>query len=272
MFSTAGYFKGVVCPFYEYGLCHRGYCHYRHSKPATNQKSQMKNQLSDGHHEVTPISLDSSDNIINEKPSAVEEVTPFVQSPSITSDNINDSKDQTIEDIFGGSNSDISSDHDHMEEVELIDVSMETGGNDPDKGIGSIETSFNEEVADIEKEFQKAVVKAEVISSQKAANKRQSSEDKYVNQGIKKKRIAHPNAIEGSTVSLAKSKVSKKSKVITTSHLIDTSAIYTTSKKRIARTSNMAKGNTTKTTSLSDCTTSQRPKLPLLVNSKVKHL
>jgi RNA exonuclease 1 len=33
MFSTAGYFKGLPCPFFLSGLCERPYCHFKHSKP-----------------------------------------------------------------------------------------------------------------------------------------------------------------------------------------------------------------------------------------------
>ncbi|XP_065069883.1 RNA exonuclease 1 homolog isoform X2 [Rhopilema esculentum] len=38
MFPTAGYFRNVPCPFYVHGLCHRPYCHFRHSKPDTKGK------------------------------------------------------------------------------------------------------------------------------------------------------------------------------------------------------------------------------------------
>ena len=32
MFPTKGYLQNAVCPYYQYGLCHRPYCHFKHKK------------------------------------------------------------------------------------------------------------------------------------------------------------------------------------------------------------------------------------------------
>ncbi|XP_045504067.1 RNA exonuclease 1 homolog [Colias croceus] len=32
MLPSTGYFKGIICPFYDTGLCERPYCHFRHVK------------------------------------------------------------------------------------------------------------------------------------------------------------------------------------------------------------------------------------------------
>ncbi|XP_066933708.1 RNA exonuclease 1 homolog isoform X2 [Clytia hemisphaerica] len=32
MFASSGYFLGAYCPFYQYGLCHRPCCHFKHAK------------------------------------------------------------------------------------------------------------------------------------------------------------------------------------------------------------------------------------------------
>jgi hypothetical protein len=42
MFSTAGYFKGLPCPFFLSGLCERPYCHFKHSKPEEGNFSRNK--------------------------------------------------------------------------------------------------------------------------------------------------------------------------------------------------------------------------------------
>ncbi|XP_028403843.1 putative RNA exonuclease pqe-1 isoform X2 [Dendronephthya gigantea] len=33
MFPSGGYFRSANCPFFQHGLCHRPYCHFRHTKP-----------------------------------------------------------------------------------------------------------------------------------------------------------------------------------------------------------------------------------------------
>ncbi|XP_038207100.1 RNA exonuclease 1 homolog [Zerene cesonia] len=35
MLPSTGYFKGIICPFYDTGLCERPYCHFRHVKKDT---------------------------------------------------------------------------------------------------------------------------------------------------------------------------------------------------------------------------------------------
>lgn len=45
MFSTAGYFKGLPCPFFLSGLCERPYCHFKHSKPEEG-KPQLQRSTS----------------------------------------------------------------------------------------------------------------------------------------------------------------------------------------------------------------------------------
>lgn len=45
MFHSSGFFSGILCPFYEHGLCHRPYCHYRHSRrerPPPRKRPQLK--------------------------------------------------------------------------------------------------------------------------------------------------------------------------------------------------------------------------------------
>ena len=32
MFPTKGYLQNAVCPYYQHGLCHRPYCHFKHKK------------------------------------------------------------------------------------------------------------------------------------------------------------------------------------------------------------------------------------------------
>ncbi|XP_052061625.1 RNA exonuclease 1 homolog isoform X2 [Mytilus californianus] len=42
MFSTAGYLKGLNCPFFISGLCERPYCHFRHSKSEPEEGKVQK--------------------------------------------------------------------------------------------------------------------------------------------------------------------------------------------------------------------------------------
>lgn len=42
MFSSSGYFHGAYCPFYQHGLCHRPYCHFKHAiKPGPQLKTEQ---------------------------------------------------------------------------------------------------------------------------------------------------------------------------------------------------------------------------------------
>ncbi|XP_074642414.1 uncharacterized protein LOC141899788 [Tubulanus polymorphus] len=40
MFPSAGYFKGLLCPYYLSGLCERPYCHFKHYKPDPDQSGE----------------------------------------------------------------------------------------------------------------------------------------------------------------------------------------------------------------------------------------
>ncbi|XP_076110513.1 uncharacterized protein LOC143079167 [Mytilus galloprovincialis] len=42
MFSTAGYLKGLNCPFFISGLCERPYCHFRHTKSEPEEGKVQK--------------------------------------------------------------------------------------------------------------------------------------------------------------------------------------------------------------------------------------
>lgn len=53
MFPTAGYFRSTNCPFFVHGLCHRPYCHFRHSKPGLKTSKGKPSPLKTnnaGHH------------------------------------------------------------------------------------------------------------------------------------------------------------------------------------------------------------------------------
>ena len=44
-FHSAGYFRGVSCPFFEHGLCHRPHCHYRHARSSCERLSLSSQPL-----------------------------------------------------------------------------------------------------------------------------------------------------------------------------------------------------------------------------------
>ncbi|XP_065665772.1 uncharacterized protein LOC136087220 [Hydra vulgaris] len=46
MFPSKGYFRNTVCPFYQHGLCHRPYCHFKHAKEEQriNEKQQVNKE------------------------------------------------------------------------------------------------------------------------------------------------------------------------------------------------------------------------------------
>ncbi|XP_047123863.1 RNA exonuclease 1 homolog isoform X1 [Hydra vulgaris] len=46
MFPSKGYFRNAVCPFYQHGLCHRPYCHFKHAKEEQqiNEKQRVNKE------------------------------------------------------------------------------------------------------------------------------------------------------------------------------------------------------------------------------------
>ncbi|XP_065831133.1 RNA exonuclease 1 homolog isoform X2 [Oscarella lobularis] len=58
MFPSAGFFRAVDCPFYAHGLCHRPYCHYKHTPRAARPRSPKQAPLVQ--HPAKPVATDRS--------------------------------------------------------------------------------------------------------------------------------------------------------------------------------------------------------------------
>ncbi|KAL9950803.1 hypothetical protein ACROYT_G043365 [Oculina patagonica] len=81
MFPTAGYFRSTNCPFFVHGLCHRPYCHFRHSKPglkASKSKiSPHKHKTELEQHTVNKTKTSSTEGSVEDNlPAAVKITKP----------------------------------------------------------------------------------------------------------------------------------------------------------------------------------------------------
>ena len=50
MFVSAGYFRGITCPYFASGLCERPYCHFRHiaqEKPGKAKSGSERKKITD---------------------------------------------------------------------------------------------------------------------------------------------------------------------------------------------------------------------------------
>ncbi|XP_069127759.1 RNA exonuclease 1 homolog [Argopecten irradians] len=99
MFRTAGYYRGVNCPFFASGLCERPYCHFRHVKQDHNEDLNNKPQtpssskdassylekLSDGQFPLTSESIRSfskdKEEITDEKKSGKQAFNKYTGEP-----------------------------------------------------------------------------------------------------------------------------------------------------------------------------------------------
>ncbi|XP_033736917.1 RNA exonuclease 1 homolog [Pecten maximus] len=97
MFRSAGYYRGVNCPFFASGLCERPYCHFRHvkqdhnedlnSRPHTPSKdaSTYLEKLSDGQFPLTSecIKSFSKESDVDEKKSGDQILNKYTGEPII---------------------------------------------------------------------------------------------------------------------------------------------------------------------------------------------
>uniref|UniRef100_A0A1X7UNJ8 C3H1-type domain-containing protein n=2 Tax=Amphimedon queenslandica TaxID=400682 RepID=A0A1X7UNJ8_AMPQE len=85
MFPTGGYFKGIPCPLFEHGLCHRANCHYSHNRtpsiinrlaPSSSQPVPSKLLHPFQHQLITNSSSDNIKPLIANTSSSITKSSP----------------------------------------------------------------------------------------------------------------------------------------------------------------------------------------------------
>lgn len=190
MFPTGGYFKGVVCPYYEHGLCHRAtYCHYKHVKPLSPAVSNTVTQ--EPITKLHPLPTDSCHDDPKATPPLVSDIFGSsdsdndIHSPDISIATIDDQQTTPIINKLFGSDSDDNE----------VSMATETPPTNAEVSMAKETLPTNDEVSMAtetpltQEDVQAAFIKAITVQPVGIASK-----PSYENKGIKKTRIAHSNA------------------------------------------------------------------------------